>query len=74
MVSKTAWAQHSRSIPEGVAETSKNHLRDGFTKIIYIHTYQSRFILEGVAEASFYQNYLAMRNTIAVTGGKSIAV
>jgi hypothetical protein len=45
-----------------------------------IHTYHSRFIHEGVAEnlgyssktPPFYQNDLAMRNT--VTGGKPIAV
>jgi hypothetical protein len=47
----------------------------------YIHTYHSRFILEGVAEASqiFLRDAhvlpkLAMRNTADVTGGKSIAV
>jgi hypothetical protein len=55
----------------------------------YIHTYYSRFILEGVPDASqilkpnqityysllqFYQNYLPMRNTVDVKGGKSIAV
>jgi hypothetical protein len=50
----------------------------------YIHTYHSRFIPEGVAEASrlffhiiilrFYQNCLAMRNTAEVAGGKLIAV
>jgi hypothetical protein len=47
-----------------------------------IHTYHSRFIPEGVAEAwrycsetpMFYQNYLAVRNTADVTGGKPIAV
>jgi hypothetical protein len=43
-------------------------------------TYQSRFILEEVAENSqretptFYQNSLGMRNTAAVVGGKPIAV
>jgi hypothetical protein len=50
-------------------------------KELYIHTYYSRFIPEGVAEASqysfksptFYQN-LAMSNTSDVTGGKPIAV
>jgi hypothetical protein len=51
--------------------------------IYHKHTYHSRFIPEGVAEASkiflwdiprFYQNYLAMSNTAEVTGGKSIAV
>jgi hypothetical protein len=44
-------------------------------------TYHSRFIAEGVAEASqiflqdihIYQNYLAIRNTVDVTG-KPIAV
>jgi hypothetical protein len=47
---------------------------------IYIHTYRSRFIPERVAEASqiflrdALQNYLAMRNTADVTGGKPIAV
>jgi hypothetical protein len=47
----------------------------------YIHTYHSRFISVGVAEASqifvrdtFYQNYLAMRNAADMTGGKLIAV
>jgi hypothetical protein len=51
------------------------------TALGIIHTYRSRFIPEGVAEASqlsetptFYQNYLATRNTADVTGGKSIAV
>jgi hypothetical protein len=47
-----------------------------------IHTYHSRFIPEGVAEASqiFFRGthvlpkYLAMRNTADVTGGKPIAV
>jgi hypothetical protein len=47
-----------------------------------IHTYHSHFIPEGLAEASqiflrdthFLPNYLAMRNTADVTGGKSIAV
>jgi hypothetical protein len=45
-----------------------------------MHTYHSRFIPEGVAEASqtflqdvYYQNYLAMSNTADVTGGKPIA-
>jgi hypothetical protein len=42
---------------------------------INIHTYHSRFIPEGVAEVSqgdtkFYQYYLAMSNTVDVTGGK----
>jgi hypothetical protein len=47
----------------------------------YIHTYHSRFISEGVAEASqiFLRHThvlpkLAMRNTADVTGGKPIAV
>jgi hypothetical protein len=48
----------------------------------YIHTYHSRFISEGAAEASqiflrdatFYKIYLAMSNTADVTGGKPIAV
>jgi hypothetical protein len=45
------------------------------TLIIYIHTYHSRFIPEGVAETpTFYQNYLATRNTADVKGGKPIAV
>jgi hypothetical protein len=45
-----------------------------------MHTYHTRFIPEGVAEASqillltFYQNYLAMSNTADVTGGKPIAI
>jgi hypothetical protein len=50
-------------------------------KQFILHTYHSRFILKGVAEASqifetptFYQNYFAMRNTADVTGGKPIAV
>jgi hypothetical protein len=41
----------------------------------YIHTTcHSRFIPKGAEETSqvfFYLNYLAMRNTIGVTGGKS---
>jgi hypothetical protein len=48
---------------------------------IYIHTYHSRFIPEGVAEASqiFLRDThvlpkLVMRNTANVTDGKSIAV
>jgi hypothetical protein len=49
---------------------------------MYINTYLSRYILEGVAEVSqiflrdthVYQNYLAMRNTADVTGGKPTAV
>jgi hypothetical protein len=42
---------------------------------VHIHTYHSRLIPEGVAEAStFYHNDLAMRNTADVTGGKPIAV
>jgi hypothetical protein len=44
----------------------------------YIHTYQSRLVPEGVAEASqiflrdhtFYQNDMAMRNIKDVIGGK----
>jgi hypothetical protein len=47
--------------------------------VTYVH--HSRFIPEGVAEASqiflgdhVYQNYLAMSNTADVTGGKPIAV
>jgi hypothetical protein len=43
----------------------------------FVHTYHSRFIPEGVAESfhiSFYQNYLAIRNTADVTGGKPIAI
>jgi hypothetical protein len=47
----------------------------------YIHTYHSRLISKGVAEASrivlrdtFYQNYFAMRTTKDVTGGKPVAV
>jgi hypothetical protein len=46
----------------------------------YIHTYHSRIIPEGVAETSqiflrdITQNYLDMRNTADVTGGKPIAV
>jgi hypothetical protein len=52
------------------------------TTYIYIHTYHSRFIPEGVAEASqiflqaahVLQNYLAMSNTADVTSGKPIAV
>jgi hypothetical protein len=54
-------------------------------EILYlsIHTYPSRFIPKGVAEASqivlrdahVFKNYLAMRNnTTDVTGGKPIAV
>jgi hypothetical protein len=48
-----------------------------------LHTYHSRFIPEGVAEASqiFFRNahvltkiLIAMRNTADVTGGKPIAV
>jgi hypothetical protein len=48
-----------------------------------IHTYHSRFIPEGVAAPhlrysfrtpTFYQYYLAMRNTADVIGGKPIAV
>jgi hypothetical protein len=57
---------------------SNNDFRCDFIHIVatfigrYIHTYHSRFIPEGVAEASqifhsetltFYQNYLAMSNT-----------
>jgi hypothetical protein len=49
--------------------------------IIFVCTYLACFIHEGVAETSptllqdptFYQNYLAMRNTADVTGGKPIA-
>jgi hypothetical protein len=48
------------------------------TKRNSLHTYHSRFIPEGVAEASqastFFQNYLAMSNTADITGGKPIAV
>jgi hypothetical protein len=40
-------------------------------KSTYIHTYHSRFILEGVAEVS---QLLAKRNTADMTGGKPIAV
>jgi hypothetical protein len=49
-----------------------------FTK--KIHTYYSRFIPEGVAEAystetpTSFQNYLAMSNTADVTGSKPIAI
>jgi hypothetical protein len=43
------------------------------SRITYIHTYHSRFIPEGVGE-TFYQNYLDMRNTADVKGGKSVAV
>jgi hypothetical protein len=47
-----------------------------------IHTYRSRLILEGVAQASkiflrdahVLPNYFAMRTTADVTGGKPIAV
>jgi hypothetical protein len=47
-----------------------------------IHAYHSRFIPEGVAEATqiffetptFYRNYLAIRNTADVAGGEPIAV
>jgi hypothetical protein len=54
--------------------------------LIYIHTYHSRLIPEGVSEASqiflqdgktwatFYRNDLAMKNTADVTGDKPIAV
>jgi hypothetical protein len=46
------------------------------------HTYHSRLISEGVAEAfqiflpdaSFYQNDIALRNTLDVTGGKTVAI
>jgi hypothetical protein len=51
---------------------------------INIHTYRSRFIPEGIAEASqifiqdaiaisFYHNYLAMSNITYMTGSKPIA-
>jgi hypothetical protein len=51
-------------------------------KTTYIHTYHSRFIPEGVAEASqiflrdahVLPNYLAMSNTADVTDSKPIAV
>jgi hypothetical protein len=64
----------------------KIKLYHGFTNVFwkfpicYINTFHSRFIPEGAAEASqifFYyslQNYLAMRDTADVTGGKPIAV
>jgi hypothetical protein len=45
------------------------------------YTYHSCFIPEGIAEAyqkflrdPFFQNYLIMKNTADVTGGKPIAV
>jgi hypothetical protein len=49
---------------------------------MYIHTYHTRFIPEGVAEASqillrdahVLPNYLAVRNTADVKNGKPIAV
>jgi hypothetical protein len=52
------------------------------TTFEYVYTYHSRFIPEGVAEASqiffgdthVYHNYLAMSNTADMTGGKPIAV
>jgi hypothetical protein len=40
----------------------------------YIHTYHSRFIPEGVAEASQILPRIAVRNTVDVTSGKPIAV
>jgi hypothetical protein len=44
--------------------------------MLVIHTYHSRFIPEGVAEASriFLTNLLTKINTADVTGGKPIAV
>jgi hypothetical protein len=50
--------------------------------VFLIHTYHSRLIPEGVAEAfqiflqdsTFYQNDLAMKNTSDVIGGKLITV
>jgi hypothetical protein len=65
--------------------TVEKHLVSAFVRSvssrIYIHTYHSRFIPEGVAEAShnnifsppFYHNYLAMSNTADVTEAKPIA-
>jgi hypothetical protein len=49
---------------------------------LYIHTYHSRLIPEGVAEAprynsetpTFYQNYFGMRNTADVKDGKPMAI
>jgi hypothetical protein len=38
-----------------------------------IHTYHSRFVPEGVTEASQIFLYLAMSNTADVIGGKPIA-
>jgi hypothetical protein len=47
---------------------------------LHTYTYHSRFISEGVAEASqilteeFYENYSDKKNTADVTGGKPIAI
>jgi hypothetical protein len=51
-----------------IDSTLSNSIWDGDAS--KIHTYHSRLIPEGVAEAS----QIAMRNTVDVTGGKPIAV
>jgi hypothetical protein len=58
---------------------SRHCLYDMHAPVRNIHTYHSRYILEGVAEVSqiFLRDthvLLAMRNSSDVTGGKPIAV
>jgi hypothetical protein len=53
---------------------------DSLSHLLQNYILTTHFIPEGVAEASqmrpptFCQNYLAMSNTIDMTGGKSITV
>jgi hypothetical protein len=76
---------NDRTLSGLIVGPSNTSIEEEINSPTYIHTYHSRLIPEGVAEAShglkyssqtpmFYQNDLAMRNTTDVTGSKPIAV